>query len=152
MRLYPRDPDTEVGRKGQTQTYIEIDLSILPDERCGYLPLLFAPDSLVPRGTLSRLLRDSSRYAADLSARLRERIYVSVVRNLSVAIANKMGVPGLPRARRRAALDEAYHQTMIILFRLLFVAYAEDRELLPYGTSDRYTRHALQGRQKTAKS
>lgn len=143
LRLYPRDPDTGVGRKGQTQTYIEIDLSILPEPRCGYLELLFAPDSLAPRGALSRLLRDSSRYAADLSARLRERIYVSVVRNLSVAIASKMEVSGLPRAQRRGALDEAYHQTMIILFRLLFVAYAEDRELLPYGTSDRYTRHAL---------
>jgi hypothetical protein len=32
---------------------------------------------------------------------------------------------------------------MIIVFRLLFVAYAEDRGLLPYGKSERYTRHAL---------
>jgi hypothetical protein len=143
VRLYSRDPDTGVGRKGQTQTYVELDLSILAGKECGYLALLLAPGSLSAEGTLHRLLRDSSRYAAELSARLRDRIYEDVVRNLSVAVANSMDIPGLPRIRQKAALDEAYHQTMIILFRLLFVAYAEDRGLLPYGKSDRYTRNAL---------
>ena len=143
IRLYPGDPDVGVGRKGQTQTYVEVDISILAEQRTGYLALLFAPDSLAKDGALSRLLSDSSRYAADLSGRLRERIYATVVRNLSVAVADRVGVASLPHARRRAALDEAYHQTMIILFRLLFVAYAEDRGLLPFEKSERYTRHAL---------
>ena len=143
VRLYPRDPDAGVGRKGQTQTYVELDLSILAGEECGYLALLFAPGSLAADGALYRLLGDSSRYAAELSARLRDRIYEDVVRNLSVAVAGGMGIPGLPRMQQKAALDEAYHRTMIILFRLLFVAYAEDRGLLPYGRSDRYTRNAL---------
>jgi|GEM_PF-178188 len=143
VRLYPRDPDAGVGRKGQTQTYVELDLSILAEEECGYLALLFAPASLAVGGALYRLLGDSSRYAAELSARLRDRIYEDVVRNLSVAVAGRMGIAGLPGGQQKAALDEAYHQTMIILFRLLFVAYAEDRGLLPYGRSDRYTRNAL---------
>jgi hypothetical protein len=143
VRLYPRDPDAGVGRKGQTQTYVELDLSILAGEECGYLALLFAPGSLAAGGALYRLLGDSSRYAAELSARLRDRIYEDVVRNLSVAVAGRMSISGRPGGQQKAALDEAYHQTMIILFRLLFVAYAEDRGLLPYGRSDRYTRNAL---------
>ena len=32
---------------------------------------------------------------------------------------------------------------MVILFRLLFVAYAEDKDLLPYRTNDHYTVHSL---------
>ena len=31
----------------------------------------------------------------------------------------------------------------MILFRLLFLAYAEDRGLLPYGRNPRYDRHAI---------
>src|SRR5262249_42750020 len=136
-------PDTGVGRKGQTQTYVEVDLSILTQERCGYLALLFAPDSLASGGALGRLLSESARYAAGPSGRLPERIYGNVVRDLSLAVAKRMDVARLPAAKQKAALDAAYHQTMIILFRLLFVAYAEDRGLLPYGTNERYTRYGL---------
>ncbi|QQM22017.1 hypothetical protein I7X09_00245 [Rhodococcus sp. P-2] len=60
-----------------------------------------------------------------------------------MAVAAKLGVADLPQDEQKSALDEAYHQSMIILFRLLFVAYAEDRKLLPYEVSDRYTRNAL---------
>lgn len=49
----------------------------------------------------------------------------------------------VPVEEQKAVLDEAYHQAMIILFRMLFVAYAEDRELLPLGVNDAYTANAL---------
>jgi hypothetical protein len=143
VRLYPVDPDVGVGRKGQTQTYAELDLSLLDDREAGFLPLLFSPGALADPGDVKRLLNESAKYAHGLSARLRERIYEDVVPPLAVAVANRLGVPALPAGEQRAALDEAYHQTMIVLFRLLFVAYGEDRGLLPYGTSDRYTRNAL---------
>ena len=42
-----------------------------------------------------------------------------------------------------ADLTEAYHRTLLVLFRLLFLAYAEDRGLLPYGRNPRYDRHAI---------
>ena len=40
-------------------------------------------------------------------------------------------------------LADAYEQVMVILFRLLFVAYAEDKDLLPYRTNGRYADHSL---------
>jgi len=143
VRLYPVSPDIGVGRKGQTQTYVELDLSLLPSDEAGYLTLIFAPEALAAGGTVARLLEESAKYAAGLSERLRDRIYVDVVPSLAVAVANARGVARLPEAEQKEALAEAYHQTMIILFRLLFVAYGEDRGLLPYDTSDRYTRNSL---------
>lgn len=143
LRLYSADPDVGVGRKGQTQTYVELDLALLPGERSGYLPLLFGPDALADSGTIARLLADSAKYATGLSERLRDRIYVEVIPKLSEAVAGRYKAASLPKDECRAALDEAYHQAMIILFRLLFVAYAEDRQLLPYEISEQYTRNAL---------
>lgn len=143
MRLYPVSPDVGVGRKGQTQTFVELDLALLSPAEAGYLTLLFSPASLAPAGDLTRLLSESSRYAVGLSERLRDRIYDKVVTILALAVADKRSVAAQPVEQRKEALSEAYHQSMIILFRLLFVAYAEDRGLLPYDSSERYRQHAL---------
>lgn len=143
MRLYATDPDIGVGRKGQTQTYAELDLSLLTSDRTGYLALLFAPASIADGGAVARLLSDSARYAAALSERLRDRIYGEVVPALARAVADRRNVVAAPPTERRAALDDAYHQTLILLFRLMFVAYAEDRKLLPLDVSPQYTRNAL---------
>src|SRR5918997_3413819 len=55
---------------------------------------------------------------------------------------------GIARARARSAptaeaLRLTYAMALTVLFRLLFVAYAEDRDLLPYGANDDYRRRAL---------
>lgn len=143
LRLYPADPDVGVGRKGQTQTFIELDLAILPDQLLGYVPLLFGPDGLRPEGGVAGLLAKSRDFAAELATRLRERIYEGVIPHLARAVGEKMAIGSAPAEEQRALLDEAYHRSMIVLFRLLFVAYAEDRRLLPYGVSEGYTRNAL---------
>src|SRR5262249_30678018 len=52
------------------------------------------------------------------------------------------------RATSEADLQEAYHRTLMVLFRLLFVAYAEDRGLLPYGRNRGYDRHAIKTQAK----
>jgi hypothetical protein len=142
-RLFPVDPDAGVGRKGQTQTYVELDLGLLTDDRAGYVSLLLAPDALVSDGTLSLLLEDSKKYATGLSERLRDRIYQDVIPTLAEAVAECIGVPALPKEQQKAALNDAYHQAMIVLFRLLFVAYAEDRSLLPLDIHEAYTSNAL---------
>jgi hypothetical protein len=142
-RLFPVDPDIGVGRKGQTQTYVEIDLDMLTDATAGFLVLFFSPESLAHGGNVWLLLADSSKYATDLSERLRDRIYQDVIDPLSVAVANKNRVKELPVDLQKSALENAYHQSMIILFRLLFVAYAEDRGLLPFGVNEAYTANAL---------
>jgi len=143
VRLFPVDPDIGVGRKGQTQTFAEVDLTLLTEDKSGYLALLFSPQALNPGGIVWQLLGDSSRWATGLSDRLRDRIYEDVIPSLAVGMAGSMHVTDLPKEEQRAALDEAYHRAMIVLFRLLFVAYAEDRGFLPYGVNDTYTSNAL---------
>jgi hypothetical protein len=137
VRLYPADPDVGVGRKGLTETYIELDLTLLDDSDAGYLALLFSPEALEKGGSVDEILHDSAVYATDLGVRLRGRIYEDVVPGLAVAVARRMG------ASTEVELDSAYHRTLVILFRLLFVAYAEDRGLLPFERNPRYTRNAL---------
>ncbi|MEU7255249.1 hypothetical protein AB0B21_05530 [Streptomyces rimosus] len=137
IRLHPVDPTVGTGRKSQGETYVELDLALLSDGTAGYLPLLFGPSALAPGGSVADILEASGNFAADLGTRLRERIYRKVVPGLSVAVARHMQAAG------EHDLNEAYHRSLMILFRLLFLAYAEDRKLLPYGRNPRYDRHAL---------
>ena len=40
-------------------------------------------------------------------------------------------------------LNHLYHLAMTLLYRLLFIAYAEDQDLLPYRTNDLYRKRSL---------
>jgi hypothetical protein len=138
IRLYAARPDTGVGRRGPSQTFIEVNLALLPDELAGYLHLLFSADALSDGGTFEQILESSSIFGANLAYRLRERVYTEAVPALARAIAATLGAdPG------EADLAAAYDQTLNILFRLLFVAYGEDKDLLPYHSNSRYADHSL---------
>ncbi|MET8332183.1 Eco57I restriction-modification methylase domain-containing protein [Streptosporangium canum] len=137
IRLHPVNPTVGVGRKSQGETFTELDLTLLSEGDAAYLHLLFSPEALAPEGTIVEILNASMNFAADLGIRLRERVYHDMVPKLAVAVARQMGVA------TEADLQEAYHRTLTILFRLLFVAYAEDRGLLPYGRNAHYDRHAI---------
>ena len=138
IRLYAARRDTGVGRKGRAETFVELNLSLLPAELAGYLHLLFSVDALIENGTLETILDRSADFAAELAMRLRERVYFQTVPALAEAIARRLG-----RNPTGTNLEDAYEQVMVILFRLLFVAYAEDKDLLPYRTNDHYTVHSL---------
>jgi hypothetical protein len=139
LRLYVTRSGLGVGRRGRTDTYVEAHLDLLPADRTGYLWLLFSGAALAPGGTLSEILERSHDFAAGLGARLRERVYTEVVPRLAVAIAQARGL------RRVSAKDLAfnYEMTLLTLFRLLFIAYGEDKDLLPYRTNELYRDHAL---------
>lgn len=137
IRLYPARSEVGVGRKGQAETFAEVDLALLGGDEAAYLPLLFSAEALTEGGTVAQILSASEDHAAGLGKRLRERVYRDVVPDLAKAVARRMDESG------EVDLDEAYHRTLIILFRLLFVAYAEDRGLLPYQRNPRYTKKAL---------
>lgn len=140
IRLYSARPDVGVGRKGRAETYIELNLALLPEDSAGYLSLIFGADALADGGTLDQILESSGRFSADLGQRLRDRVYYDVVPTLATAVGSRMG-----DARKLTAtdLEAAYEQTLIVLFRVLFVAYAEDRDLLPYQTNSLYADHSL---------
>jgi hypothetical protein len=138
IRLHPVSPDLGVGRRGRTTTYVEINLDMLPEDRAAFLWLLFSSDALADGGTVDQILAASERFANDLGSRLRERVYNEVVPGLATALGRQ-----LADSDEDGWLEEAYHRTMVVLFRLLFVAYAEDKGLLPYERNVPYTNASL---------
>lgn len=139
LRLYPTRTGVGVGRRGRTETYVEVQTSVLPQERLGYLTLLFSADALQPDGSVATLLDASRRFAAELAQNLRDRIYDRVMPQLAGAVVRARNLQA-PTAEQ---LDLTYRMALTILFRLLFVAYAEDKDLLPYNLSDTYRRRSL---------
>ena len=137
LRLYPARPDVGVGRRGWSGTYFEAAMDLLGDDQIGMVPLFFDSEALQPGGTVEQVLESSSLFVAKLGGRLRDRIYFDAVPGLAATLASKHG------DTTPEGLQEAYAQTMAVLFRLLFVAYAEDKELLPYRTNGTYAEHAL---------
>ena len=137
IRLYSAEPGKGVGGKGRTETFVEINLSLIPERLAGYLMLLFSAPALAQGGSLEEILSNSGRYAADLAVRLRERVYRRTMPLLAKAVSDRM------ESTSESDLKNAYEQAITILFRLLFVAYAEDQDLLPYKTNGRYQDHSL---------
>jgi hypothetical protein len=139
LRLYPTGVGIGVGRRGRTETYVEVQTSLLADEHLAYLWLLFSAEALDAKGAVTEVLDASKRFAGDLAVQLRERIYKEVVPRLARAIADARQLRN-PSAEQ---LDLTYRMALTVLFRLLFIAYAEDRDLLPYRTNDAYRRRSL---------
>ena len=139
LRLYATSIGTGVGRRGRTETYIECQPSLLADEDLAYLWLLYSSQALASDGSLSQLLNNSHRFAGDLADQLRERIYDSVVPVLAQGIAEQRNL----KQPTSAELERTYEMALTVLFRLLFVAYAEDRDLLPYRFNEAYRRRSL---------
>ena len=141
IRLYPAQPGIGVGRGGRAEKFVELNLALLPVDSASYLALLFSATALAPEtGTVKDILCRSKRFAAKLAHRLRERVYYQTVPALAAAVAARMD-----HDHTGTGLKDAYEQVMVILFRLLFVAYAEDSDLLGYRTNDGYRRRSLKG-------
>ena len=141
IRVYSARPDVGVGRKGRAETYIEANLALLPDDRAGYVPLLFSADALVEQGHVRQVLEGrattpptSARGSATASTRTPCRRSRWPSRHAMQAKLDE------------EALEHVYEQALTVLFRLLFVAYAEDKDLLPYRSNGAYREHALKTR------
>ena len=139
VRLYPAAIGVGVGRRGRTETWVELRTGLLREEDAGLLWMLVSAEALTADGSIETLLAASGRYAARLAERLRERIYDRVVPRLCMALANARNVA----APTADDLRLTYSMALTVLFRLLFIAYAEDRDLLPYGTNEAYRRASL---------
>lgn len=142
IRLYPGRDGVGVGSKGQAETFFEVDLSTIDEEYSALLPLIFSATALGRDGTTEELLRDSGRYATELGARLRDRIYEDIVPPLAVEIAWRLSTDAGVELDADG-LSTSYRVTLHILFRLLFQAYAEDRGLLPSGRNEGFDANSL---------
>src|SRR5215469_8865732 len=139
LRLYSARTGIGPGRRGRTETFVEVHLDVLPEAEAGYLWLLFSTDALKRGGTVAQILADSSRYAARLGERLRDRVYGFVVPPLAEGLIQARGL-AKPTAED---LLQTYQMALVVLFRLLFIAYAEDKDLLPYKTNSLYKDRSL---------
>lgn len=85
-------------------------------------------------------LAETRQYEERVSDDLGQRVFGTVFPDLADALAS--GDPSAKRPFERAYLDEVREAALILLYRLLFVLYAEDRELLPV-RDKRYAGYSL---------
>jgi len=129
-----------------------------PNEAFRYFWLLFRRQALEPREAvvdgesmratfIELLLRQSEQYSKRLGERLKDRVFEEIFPQFAEGFiacmrANPVGAgpracPGQPRGVAPTAdmtqsdLDTVFHGTLTFLYRLLFLLYAEARDLLP---------------------
>ncbi len=85
-----------------------------------------------PRSLLDRLSDGSQQYAAELGESLKERVFEQIFRLLAEGfIANIREREGRTTALSQERLDAIFQGVLTLLYRLLFLLYAEARDLLP---------------------
>lgn len=91
-----------------------------------------APESAHSECWLDEVLRSSRDYAKRLGDRLKERVFVTIFPHLAQGFLEdrrkRLGIKGEPSDEELADVFEA---TLTLLYRLLFLLYAESRDLLP---------------------
>ena len=146
------------GARSVSEEFLEIDLGrvlalgggddLFADEatRDHWLRVfaaLFCRDAFIKTGTDNRSFHERARAAAAfyeerVAASLSKLVFEQVFPNLASAIA---------QAAPQASLEDVRQASLVLLYRLLFLLYAEDRDLLPVGEK-RYNDYALRHQRK----
>jgi Alw26I/Eco31I/Esp3I family type II restriction m6 adenine DNA methyltransferase len=133
-RLYSSKSHLPLGN------YYQVDIVELLEqasvEILKYFYVLFRKQALLQvegKSLLDRILEGSEEYAVELEADIKERAY-DVVELLCRGFAADF----TREQPTGAALKSIYDNSLTLLYRLLFVFYAEARELLPLNTSASY--------------
>lgn len=121
--------------------YYQIDLVQLlgqaTDEEFKYFYLFFRKQALLSqidgKCFLDYVFEGSSQYAVELETDIKERAY-DVVQLLCQGFASTFSIEQLDNI----TLKNIYNNSLILLYRLLFIFYAEARELLPLTTNPSY--------------
>jgi hypothetical protein len=140
------------GARSISEEFLEIDLSRVlgladgdlfadPATRDHWLrvfAVMFGREGFLREGPEKRSFHDRARAAAafyeeSVAASLSKLVFESVFPSLAIAIANAAPDAPLPEVRDAA---------LVLLYRLLFLLYAEDRDLLPV-SDPRYDDYAL---------
>ncbi|OAI40065.1 hypothetical protein AYO39_00195 [Actinobacteria bacterium SCGC AG-212-D09] len=137
-RLYARVR----GRLASQYFEIETQDALADTETLRLFLLVFGPRGLredpLHRRFCELLLDESVRYAIDIGDRLRDRAFPAV-EALARGFARSMGAASLSRAR----LDDIYSNSLVLLYRLLFILSAEARGLLPLDNAAYRHNHSL---------
>jgi len=140
-RLYAGEP------KPDMQRFYEVDLPALLEgddpQALAYLWLFFRREAFLP-GTDGPSFLDYVRSQSELAAnRLREDVKEGVYRALLEACRGFAG--HAPNQSAPAQLQAIYDNALVLLYRLLFILYAEAADLLPLRESRQYAeRYSLQ--------
>jgi hypothetical protein len=137
--------------------YYEVDLPALLEaddaEAFKYFWLFFRrqafqPGSAAPGAPawLELVLAESAAYQQGISESLKEQVY-EALHSLAQGL---LDFPGNDLSPDPASLQAIYDHSLLLLYRLLFILYAEDRELLPVRENtayrESYSLHALKRR------
>ena len=139
IRLYSTKKEEGSSHRSRTETYVECQPSLLQEENLGYLWLLFSAEALSEQGSLIEIQENSKRFSENVAKDLKTRIYDEIVPQIAKGIVHSRNLQNPSREE----LNETYQMTLIVLFRLLFISYAEDNDLLPYNTNSAYRRRSL---------
>ena len=139
IRLHPVRQNVGVGRRGRTETFVELNLDLLEEADIGLLTCLFSAEALQEGGPFAQILDNSRRFAADLGNRLRSRVHAKVIPPLAEALLRGQNL----KRPSTQDLSETYKMALLVLFRILFIAYAEDKDLLPFRSNDLYRARSL---------
>ncbi len=101
---------------------------------------------------LDGLVSESERYARELGERLKERVFFEVFPHFAggfIRYARRhdllpAGWDALPEDERGRLLEPYFSGTLTFLYRLLFLLYAESRDLLPVREARGYHAHSLE--------
>jgi hypothetical protein len=130
--------------KSRSEQFLEFDLGALLGIE-GYKPDLFAPDAQQARHLLKVFIlmfrreaflptRDKGRTFHEVALEEGKRWEIRVAKDLSELTFDEV-FPGfasaLASAQPKASLQDVREAAMSLLYRLLFILYAEDRDLLP---------------------
>ena len=127
LRLF----DAKAARGAASERWIDIDLLQLPAE---YLHLigLFAPSALSEGGSWPRLVDDARDFGADLRERLDGQIRLFALREIAQGLGDWLREQEGADLSDPGVRTDIQNATMTLLFRLLFILYAESAGHLPY--------------------
>ena len=126
LNIYDRDDDSAVLSESGRRHWLCVFVLMFRREA-------FLPGAADPRTFHQRSLDESKFYEERVAGNLSELIFGKVFPELARAFARAS--PGVP-------LDQVREAVLVFLYRLLFILYAEDRELLPVRDT-RYDDYAL---------
>ena len=102
----------------------------------------FIPDSATGKTWLDQHLKGSEDYAARISEKLKELIFDRIFECLATGFIEYRRM-NQESKRNNESLKEIFNGCLTLLYRLLFLLYAESRSLLPVNDQDRYYKKSL---------